>query len=235
MTECLEDLNFKNLKIYQPKNGYRFTSDSVYLANFIKTKKNDVALELCSGCGVISVLLSKKQKQKKIYGIELQENLANLFKKSIKFNNLEDSIEILCDNAKNYNKYFQNNSFDVVFANPPYYKIGTGKQTSSVEINTAKYENELDLNTFFQISSKLLKPKGHFYFCHDAKRLFEIFITLKNFNLAPKEMFFTHGNEKLKASTVFIHAQKDANCTLDIFQSVLTNNQTFPDFLNNKE
>ena len=220
--EQIEDLQFKNLKIIQPKIGYRFTSDSVILANFVQAKPNQNVLELCSGCGVISILVLKKQNLNKIFGIELQNSLFELSLKNIKLNNLENQIFFINDKVQNHASHFPKENFDIVICNPPYYKIGSGAQNENEQIKIAKSEAKLSLDEFLKIASFALKFGGNLYFCHDAKRLFEIFTTLKSYNLIPKEMFFSQGGENSNPSTVFIRAQKGAKDELKIYPNLLT-------------
>lgn len=222
MNQQVEDLQFENLKIIQPKVGYRFTSDSIILANFVKAKPNQCVLELCSGCGVVSTLVLKKQNLKQIYGIEAQKSLFDLSLQSVKLNKLENQIFFINDKIQNYLAFFKKENFDVVICNPPYYKIGSGAQNENEQINIAKNEVMLNLNEFVSISANALKFGGNLYFCHDAKRLFEIFITLNKYNLTPKEMFFSQGGENANPSTVFIRAQKGAKQELKIYPNLLT-------------
>ena len=58
--ERLDDLQINNKFIIQNKNEYCFTSDAVQLANFAKVKPNDRVVDLCSGSGVIGVLIQTK-------------------------------------------------------------------------------------------------------------------------------------------------------------------------------
>ena len=127
-----DDLNLDGLKLYQYKNGYNFTSDSVLLANFIKAKHSDVCVEIGAGSGIISILVEHKNKPKKIIAVEMQEKYAALCEKNVTFNN-KNNIDVVCDKIQNY-KNFITKSVDVVFANPPYYKNGTCKTSENEDI-----------------------------------------------------------------------------------------------------
>lgn len=222
MMEQIEDLQFENLKIIQSKSGYRFTSDSIILANFVKAKPNAKVIEFCSGCGVISTLVLKKQNLKQITGIEMQSSLFELAQKSVILNKL-GQITFINDKIQNYLKHFKHEQFDIVICNPPYYKVGCGAQNENQEINLAKNETELTLDEFLKISSTALKFGGNLYFCHNPNRLFEIFLCLKKYNLVPKEMFFSQGGENANPSTIFLRAQKGANPGIKIYPNIITN------------
>ena len=113
--ERIEDLQYEGLKIIQNKGLYAFTSDSVILANFLKIKSKEIAVEIGGGSGVISILATKKTRAKKIFAFELQERMFELFQKNIKLNNLEEKIEVFNENILNYRKYIEFGSIDVVF------------------------------------------------------------------------------------------------------------------------
>ena len=106
MSERIEDLQCKGLKIIQDDELYSFTSDSVILANFVKTKANDVCVEIGAGSGVVSILVQAKNKLNKIFAFEIQEKMQNLCEKNIKLNNLEEKISLVCDDVKNFKNYY---------------------------------------------------------------------------------------------------------------------------------
>ena len=115
--ERIEDLQCDGLQIIQNKNFYTFTSDSVVLANFISAKRGDKCVEIGTGCGVISILLSKKISFEKITAFEIQEEMFSLAKKNVELNNLENKIEIVHDDIIDFEKYIKSGSIDVVFSN----------------------------------------------------------------------------------------------------------------------
>ena len=128
--ERLDDLELDNLMIIQDKNGYKFSTDSVILANFAKGKPGDVCVDLCSGGGVVAILFSYKNKIKKMYAVEIQEKQAEMSKRSIEYNNLK--IEVINDDLKNLKKILGSEFADVITVNPPYNKVG---ETSELDCN----------------------------------------------------------------------------------------------------
>ena len=122
MAERLEDLQFEGLKIYQDDKGYCFTSDSVLLANYAKFIAGSKVVEFCAGSGVISILLSKKQKPRSIHAFEIMEKPYKLFKKSVEYNNLEDKVFPINDKLENAVNLLGRGFADVVVCNPPYLK-----------------------------------------------------------------------------------------------------------------
>ena len=119
--ERFDDLEYKNLKIIQKKDGFCFGIDSILLSDFSKNiKENSKVLDLGTGTGIIATLLCGKTKLKKIIGIEIQKEIADMAKRSIKLNKLENKFEIINENIINLEKIFEKNSIDAIVTNPPY-------------------------------------------------------------------------------------------------------------------
>jgi len=134
MTKRLDDLNLNGLKIYQETDYFCFGIDSVLLANFVNSNssKNNV-VDLCSGSGVIPIIMSAKKKYNKIFGVELQKEMYELLNENIGFNNLNEKIIAINEDVKNISniqlkieKLIGNKYVDIVVCNPPYKKQGTG-------------------------------------------------------------------------------------------------------------
>ncbi|MDD2494360.1 MAG: methyltransferase, partial [Tissierellia bacterium] len=118
--EKIEDLQCHGLKIIQNKKWFCFGMDAVLLTNFCDVKNNSKIVDLGTGTGIIPILLSGKKNYEKAIGIEIQEEVAEMAKRSVKLNNLEGKIEILNIDLKNATKLLDKNSFDCVISNPPY-------------------------------------------------------------------------------------------------------------------
>ena len=204
--ERIEELG-DGLKIIQNKDLYTFTSDSVILANFITLKKKEKAVEIGTGSGVISILVGHRSGD--IVAFEVQKSLADMAIRSLELNSI-DNIKIINDKVQNFKEYVSPDSFDVVFSNPPYKKKGTSFLNENESRAIARHEIELDLNDLVKCASSLLKTKGRFYVMYDANRAPEIICKLKEFNLEPKEMFFTYPDKKDEAVLVVIKAVKGA-------------------------
>lgn len=220
--ERIEDLQCKGLKIIQDSDYYTFTSDSVILANFINTKKNDKCVEIGCGCGVISILLSAKKDFQKITAFELQKEMACLCEKNINLNNLENKIKLINDDVCNFNKYIEKASQDVVFSNPPY-MVGGDENKSAVR-DKARHEKSLPLASLTKIASQMLKFGGKFYLVYSAERSAELIHSLIENNLEPKRMFFT-SNGKGRVVLVVIEAVKGGKHGVKVLPELVTNDK----------
>lgn len=218
--ERIEDLQCNGLKIIQNKKLYTFSSDSVVLANFVKTKKKDIAVEIGAGSGVVSILVQTKNKLNHIYAFEIQEEMQDLCKKNLEINQLNEKITLICDKVQNFDKYVKKESVDVVFSNPPYFRETNFPQNEVKKI--AKEEICLPLNELVKTARDLLKVGGSFYCCYTAERSCELIWELSNNNFAVKEMFFTE-NGKGEVKLIVLKAVKGAKNGVKVFKNLCTN------------
>lgn len=210
--ERIDDLEFKGLKIIQKENGFCFGIDSVLLSNFAKEiKNNSKVLDLGTGTGILSILLSAKTNLFKIYGIELQKDISNMAQRSIDLNKLNNKIEIINTDIKNLENIFELNSFDSIVTNPPYKDGNTGKINDNEYKYISRHETTANLSDFIKISFRMLKDKGSLYMVHRPERLVDIIYELRSNKLEPKNIKFVYSNKNKEPKLVLIKATKNAN------------------------
>ena len=208
--ERIDDLEYENLKIIQNSEWFCFGIDSVLLSDFAKNiKMNSTVVDIGTGTGIIPILLSKKSKAKKFYAVEIQNDVAEMAKRSIFLNKLEDKIEIINDNVKNINNYIENNTIDVIVTNPPYKKMETGILNENKQKLISRHEVECNLEDIIKISSKLLKSKGEIYMVHRTDRLAEIISKLRQYSLEPKTIRCIYSNINKESKMILIKAVKN--------------------------
>lgn len=205
----LDDIvGFKNRKIYQNRDFFCFSLDSLLLAYYTEIKKNDERiLELGVGNGVNLLILSKKHKQKMI-GIDIQKESVDLAKKSIKYNKLEEQIEIKEMDIKGCYKKLGNDCFDVILCNPPYFSKESITK-NKVKTN-AKSEQLLSLDDVFRESSKLLKNGGRLYMVYPVTNLEEVLESSRKYNLGVKNIRYVYYNKERSAKIMLFKACKNA-------------------------
>ena len=215
--ERIDDLEFKNLKIIQNKDGFCFGIDSVLLSDFAKNiKKDRMVLDLGTGTGIIPILLCGKTKLKKVTGIELQEEVAKMAKKSIKLNNLEDKSNVINENILNLNKIYENQTFDVIVSNPPYKKKDTGITNENEKKIISRHEISASLEDFIKISKDLLKDKGEFYMVHRPERLVDIFELMRKYKIEPKILKMVYSYKNKEPKLILIKGVKNAKPFLKV-------------------
>lgn len=208
--ERIDDLQCKGLKIIQNPKGFCFGMDAVLLSNFCEIKKGATVVDLGTGTGIIPILIAGKSSAKKIYGIEIQSQVADMAKRSVKLNNLENRIEILNEDLKNANKFIEVNSVDVVTSNPPYMSIGGGLKNPEDMKAISRHEVKCTLEDVIAMASRLLKHNGHFYLVHRPHRLVDIICLCRQYKLEPKKIRFVHPNKNKKPNLLLLKCVKAA-------------------------
>lgn len=219
----IEDLGCGGLKIIQDPSLYTFTSDSVILANFIKTHAKDRCLEIGMGCGIISILLSAKMNFKEIVGLELQEDVSSLAQENISLNGLANKISVKNIDAREYRKFFGCGEFDVVFSNPPYMVTSEkGGENKCREIS--RHENFLPMDELVKTMSDALRFGGRGYVVYGASRSAMLISTMIKYSLQPKTMFFTE-NGKGRVVLVVIECVKGGREGVKVLPNLVTNDK----------
>ena len=209
--ERIDDLQYKGLKLIQNKNGFCFGIDAVLLANFAKNmKKCETVVDLCTGNGVVAILLSGKTSASKIYGVEIQEDVANLAKRSVEFNKLDGRVEILNKNLKDLKDSIPSATVDSVTVNPPYMKAGNGVINDKNTLMIARHEISCTLEDVVKEAARLLKFNGEFFMVHKPERLVEIFCVMRKYKIEPKRIKFVQPSANKPANLVLIEGSKNA-------------------------
>ncbi len=182
--------------IYQPRKGFRFSIDAPILADFINIPQSDAELlEIGGGCGIISLILAKTKRFKKIYVLEIQDPMITGIRKSVKENGLEDLINIIRGDFKNppFKK-----KFDIILSNPPYIKKDSGKLPANSNKRIAKFEIELNMQTILENSFNLLKKNGSLYLIYPYKRKKELKkeVKDKNYFISKERVVFPRRNRE---------------------------------------
>lgn len=203
-------LNYNNLKIVQDNEMFNFSLDSVLLPNFIKINKNITKI-LDIGCGnaPIPLILSTKT-DAHITGVEIQKEVSELAKKSVKLNNLENQIEIINKDINDYAKEMETDTFDIITCNPPFFKYSKNSNINDSDYKTiARHEVKLNLDQLFSISKKLLKNNGIIGVVHRPDRLIDIIEAMRKNNIEPKKIQFVYPKKNTEANILLIEGAKN--------------------------
>lgn len=218
--ERIDDLKIGGYKLIQNKNMFCFGVDAVLLSHFSKIKKGGKVADLGCGNAIIPILLCAKTKAAQIMGIEIQEECAELAKRNVIFNSLEDRIKIICANLKDSPSILGHDVFDTVVSNPPYMEINRGIKNLSKTLEISRHEVLCDVFDVIFSASKLLKFGGKLFLIHRPERIADIVFAMRQNNIEPKRIRFVHPSPKKKASMILIEGQKGARLGC-IVESVL--------------
>ena len=230
--ERIDDLEINGLKIVQNEKWFCFGVDAVLLSDFAKKmKKGAKLLDLGTGTAILPILLSAKTDYEKAVGVEVQEELCKMARKSVILNGLENRIEILCKNIKELNENFEKNTFDVVVTNPPYKKERSGIINENIQKVISRHEIEANLEDFIKISFDLLKDKGDFYMVHHPERLTDILFYMRKYKIEPKNLKFVFSRQNKIPKLVLIKGVKNAKPFLEIEKPLIiyNNDNTYTD------
>ena len=220
------DVELKGLKIIQNEKGFCFGMDSVLLSDFAKNMKNNsTVLDLGTGTGIIPILLCGKTNLKKVVGIEIQKDVANMAKRSSQLNNLQDRFEVVNTNIIDLKNIYEKQSFDVIVTNPPYKKENTGITNENEAKLISRHEITANLEDFISISKDLLKDKGEFYMVHRPERLVDILSLMRKYKIEPKILKFVSPNKNKEPNLILIKGIKNANSFLKIEKNLYVYNE----------
>ena len=211
-------LGFDGMKIVQDTDGFKFSLDSVLLANFVTLNKriNNV-MDIGCGNGIISILLSMRTNAK-IIGVEIQNESYLNSLESIKINNLNSQITVYNEDIKKFYKSLESDSFDVVVCNPPYFIGDNVSKTISKKI--ARHSFYLDYNDVILISKKILKNNGIVAIVHRPENLMEILFTMRKNNIEPKKIRFVYPYKGKNANILLVEGMKNGKPGLKIMDPV---------------
>lgn len=186
--ERLDELQRNGYQIIQNPEKFCFGMDAVLLSGFAKVKTGGTVLDLGTGTGIIPILMEAKTEASHLTGLEIQEESADMARRSVELNGLSAKIDIVTGDIKEADKLFQSASFDVITSNPPYMIGEHGLQNPDAPKAIARHEVLCTLEDVVGQAAKLLKPGGHFYMVHRPFRLAEIINVMIQYKLEPKRM-----------------------------------------------
>lgn len=190
--ERLDELQRNGYHIIQDPERFCFGMDAVLLSGFAKVKAGEKAIDLGTGTGIIPILLEAKTRGEHFVGLEIQPESAEMARRSVALNGLEEKIEIIEGDIKQASQLFGASSFDVVTSNPPYMTAQHGLTNEAEAKTIARHEVRCSLEDVIRESARLLKPGGRLYMVHRPFRLAEIISLMVQYRIEPKRMRLVH-------------------------------------------
>jgi len=207
--ERIDDLQCKGLKIIQNKKEFCFGIDAVLLSDFAKkTKKNAKIIDLCTGTGIIAILLTAKAKASKIIGVEIQEHIAEMATRSVRLNHLDEKVEIINEDLMELKRIIPAGTIDTVTVNPPYKPKNSGIINEKDSKTIARHEISCTLEDIIKESARLLNTGGNLCLVHKVERMTDIFVLLRKYKLEPKRMRLVYSKVGEPATLILIEGVK---------------------------
>ena len=212
----IDDIGFGDLKLIQETEDFCYGVDAVLLADFVKAPARAKILDLCTGNGIVPLIMHHKYYPEKITGLEFYEGSYRLAVESAELNGLSDKIEFVLEDAINVKKLFKAESFDCVSINPPYTKAESGITSSSDAKLLARHETTASLEDFICGASYVLKMGGSFTIVHRPQRLVDIFTLCRKHRLEPKKLRFVSPYPGKSPNIVLVQCIKDGGAELTV-------------------
>ena len=212
--ETIDDLQLKNLNLIQKKDGFKFGIDAVLLSDFACIKNKHRVIDLCTGTGIIPFLIYGKYEPQSIYGLEIQEEMVDMAKRSVKLNSLDEKVFFLNEDLKNIEFLKKLEKFDVVTVNPPYKLNNSGIINPNDKLAIARHEILCNLEDVISASRVLLKDNGRLFMIHRPERLADIFTLMRKYKIEPKRVKMIHPKIGKAPNIVLVEGQRDGGAYL---------------------
>lgn len=206
--ERLDDLLTHELRIIQSDEVFSFSLDAVLLARFCSAPPRGRIADLCTGNGVVPLLLSTRT-QAEMVGVEIQQRLADMAVRNVGLNGLNGRIRIVHGDLKQAHELLGYGQFDLITVNPPYLPVASGDLKANPHMAAARHELYCTLDDVLAACAKLVRAKGKVAMVHRPSRLAEIMSSMRLHRLEPKRMRFVHPRAGEEANMVLIEAARD--------------------------
>ncbi len=214
--ETVDELRGYGLRIIQPRGGYRFSLDPLILCDFAGVREGARVIDLGTGCGIIPLVLARQCESATIVGVDSQEEMADRARRNVLLNGLNSRVEIVGADVVSLRERFAVSSFDLVVANPPYRKPGTGRVSPKAGRDRARHETTATLADFLGMAKYLVKPTGTIAFIYHPVRLAEFFTAAAALKLAPLRLRMVHGNGQTPARMFLLELAKGRRADLEV-------------------
>jgi len=211
--------------LIQKQDGFKFGIDAVLLADFAKNTRSERTLDLCTGTGIVATLLSAKTTTPRIDALEIQEDICDMARRSVEYNNLEDRLHITQGDLKNAVDIYGKAMFDKITVNPPYMKCGAGIVNDADTKTISRHEVKCTLEDVISVSAQLLKPKGRLYMVHRAVRIADILCLMRQYKIEPKLLRPVHPSPSKAANLVLVEGMRGAAADLKIAEPLYVYNE----------
>lgn len=219
----INDLYDYGYKIVQKSDYFKFSLDSMLLANFVNINMADSKLlDFCTGNCPIPIILSNSIKN--IVAFEVQKEIYELGNESLTLNNI-NNVKLINDDIKNIGNYYEEGYFDIITCNPPYFKVIDSSRINDNNVKAiARHEILIKLEDIVSLAYKFLRDKGKLYIVYRPDRLMELLKLFDKYKFGVKKLQCCYNNSDSLSSMILIEAMKNGHDDLKILAPLYTEN-----------
>ena len=204
------------IQVKQHRSGYRFSIDAVLLASHARPGPEDTVLDLGTGCGIIPMILAYRNPGIKVYGIEVQTDLADIAALNITENGLDYQIALLCMDMKALILEMTSGPVDLVVSNPPFRKADSGRINPNRQRAVARHEIKATLYDVVETGRRMLRTGGRFVMVYSAERMADILTQMRTAGIEPKSIRMIHSGIETAAKLVLVEGKKEGRAGIKI-------------------
>ena len=209
------------IRIKQHRCGYRFSIDAILLAHHANPKPGDRVVDLGTGCGIVPLILTYRHSDLRVYGVEVQAELAAISERNILDNQMDDRISILHQDMNSLKINMISGPVDLVISNPPYRKAHSGRMNPDPQRAVSRHEIKTTLSDVIRTACRILRPSGHFLTIYTADRMTDLFTRLRSASLEPKFLRSIHSTRNSEAKLILVEALKGGRPGIKIGPSLI--------------
>jgi tRNA1Val (adenine37-N6)-methyltransferase len=196
------------ITVRQARSGYRHSIDAVILANQVRPRPGDRILDLGTGCGIIPLIVAYRHPDVRLFGVEIQSDLAEMARSNAGTNGLAERIEIIGMDMQHLQPATLSGPVDIVVSNPPYYRVSSGRINPDSQRAVARHELKVDLAGVLSTAARMLRTAGKFLCIYGGERLVDLFSQMRRSNIEPKTVRTIHSRAAGDARLVLVEGVK---------------------------